>query len=34
MHETIFLSELNPDVFYHRARKSDFFICGQGLPRE
>lgn len=34
IYETIFLPELNYDVFYHRARKSDFDACGEGLPRD
>ncbi len=34
IYETIFLPDLSYDVFYHRARKTDFHSCGVGLPRE
>jgi hypothetical protein len=34
IHETIFFPDLDPNVFYHRARKSTFELCGKGLPWE
>jgi hypothetical protein len=32
IYETIFLENLDSEIFYHRARKSDYFRCGEGLP--
>jgi hypothetical protein len=28
IHQTLFFPDLDADTFYHRARKSDFVICG------
>jgi hypothetical protein len=32
--QTIFYPDLDPNVFYHRGRKSDFYCNGDGLPWE
>jgi hypothetical protein len=32
IYETIWLKNLNSQIFYHRARESNFEICGNGLP--
>jgi hypothetical protein len=34
IYETIMKAELDPQIFYHRGRPSNFQICGEGLPFE